>query len=112
MHTRTRRTSLSLLSFALALSLAPLAHATDAQAPDGPRARPDALSLIPAPAHVERLDGAPFKVEASTPVWARGDAATRVARQFSTLLHNSGGPTLQVKNGTARTASTSCSTPR
>ena len=82
MHTRTRRTSLSLLSFALALSLAPLAHATDAQAPDGPRARPDALSLIPAPAHVERLAGAPFKVEASTPVWARGDAATRVARQF------------------------------
>lgn len=102
MHTRTRRTSLSLLSFALALSLAPLAHATDAQAPDGPRARPDALSLIPAPAHVERLDGAPFKVEASTPVWARGDAATRVARQFSTLLHTSGGPTLQVKNGNGK----------
>lgn len=102
MHTRTRRTSLSLLSFALALSLAPLAHATDAQAPDGPRARPDALSLIPAPAHVERLAGAPFKVEASTPVWARGDAATRVARQFSTLLHSSGGPTLKVKNGNGK----------
>ncbi len=102
MHTRTRRTSLSLLSFALALSLAPLAHATDAQAPDGPRARPDALSLIPAPAHVERLAGAAFKVEASTPVWARGDAATRVARQFSTLLHSSGGPTLQVKNGNGK----------
>ena len=40
MQTRTRRTSLSLLSFALALSLAPLAQATDAQAPNGPQALP------------------------------------------------------------------------
>jgi len=102
MHTRTRRTSLSLLSFALALSLAPLAHATDAQAPDGPRARPGALPLIPAPAHVERLEGAPFTMAASTPVWARGEAATRVASQFSTLLRSSGGPTLQVRNGNGK----------
>lgn len=99
MHTGTRRTSLSLLSFALALSLAPLAHATDAQAPAGPRALPGTLPLIPAPAHVERLDGAAFKLAASTPVWARGEGATRVAGQFVGVLRNSGGPTLKVSNG-------------
>lgn len=95
MHTRTRRTSLSLLPLALALSLAPLAHATDAQAPEGPRAQPGSLPLIPAPAQVERLDGADYTVTASTAVRAQGAAAQRVAGQFATLLRQSGGPTLQ-----------------
>ena len=99
MHTRTRRTSPSLLSFALALSLAPLAHATDAQAPDGPRALPGSLPLIPVPAKVEHLQGAGFNVVASTPVWAQGEAAQRVAGQFSTLLRDSGGAGLQVRKG-------------
>ncbi len=99
MHTRTRRTSLSLLSLALAVALSPLAHATGAQAPQGPRALPDALPLIPLPAKVERLDGAAFTLAASTPVWAQGEAARRVAGQFGALLHASGGPILQVRDG-------------
>ncbi|MFL9584246.1 beta-N-acetylhexosaminidase [Stenotrophomonas sp. AB1(2024)] len=98
MHTRTRRTSLSLLPLALALSLAPLAHATDAQAPDGPRALPGSLPLIPAPAQVERLDGADYTVTTSTALRAQGAAAQRVAGQFATLLRQSGGPTLQPSN--------------
>jgi hexosaminidase len=96
MHTRTRRTSLSLLSFALALSLAPLAQAADAQAAAGPRALPGSLPLMPAPAKVERLDGSGFSVVANTPVWAKGEAAQRVATQFTTLLRDSGGPLLNL----------------
>ncbi|MDC6700732.1 glycoside hydrolase family 20 zincin-like fold domain-containing protein, partial [Leclercia adecarboxylata] len=99
MHTRTRRTSLSLLSFALALSLAPLAQATDAQAPNGPQALPGSLMLIPAPARVDRLDGAGYTVSAATPVHAQGQAAGRVAAQFATLLRNSGGPAVTVSEG-------------
>ena len=99
MHTRTRRTSLSLLSFALALSLAPLAQATDAQAPDGPRARPGSLMLIPAPAKVDRIDGAGYTVTAATPVHAQGQAAARVAAQFATVLRDSGGPAVTVSEG-------------
>ncbi len=98
MHTRTRRTSLSLLSFALALSLAPLAHATDAQAPDGPRALPGSLPLLPAPAHLEQLSGAGYTVTAATPLHAQGDAAQRVAALFATQLKNSGGPALTVSS--------------
>ncbi|MER2176995.1 MAG: family 20 glycosylhydrolase [Stenotrophomonas maltophilia] len=99
MHTRTRRTSLSLLSFALALSLAPLAHAADAQAPEGPKALPGSLMLIPAPAKAERLDGAGYVVTAATPVRAQGQAAQRVAAQFTTLLRDSGGPAVTVGDG-------------
>lgn len=99
MHTRTRRTSLSLLSFALALSLAPLAQAADARAPDGPKALPGSLMLIPAPAKAERLDGAGYAVTAATPVRAQGQAAQRVATQFATLLRDSGGPAVTVGEG-------------
>ncbi len=98
MHTRTRRTSLSLLSFALALTLAPLAHATDAQAPDGPRALPGSLPLLPAPAHLEQLGGTGYTVTAATPLHAQGDAAQRVASLFATQLKNSGGPALAVSS--------------
>lgn len=99
MHTRTRRTSLSLLSFALALSFAPLAHATDAPAPEGPKALPGSLMLIPAPAKAERLAGAGYVVTAATPVRAQGPAAQRVATQFATLLRDSGGPAVTVGEG-------------
>lgn len=99
MHTRTRRTSLSLLSFALALPLAPLAHATDAPAPEGPKALPGSLMLIPAPAKAERLAGAGYVVTAATPVRAQGPAAQRVATQFATLLRDSGGPAVTVGEG-------------
>ncbi|WP_455947376.1 family 20 glycosylhydrolase [Lelliottia jeotgali] len=99
MHTRTRRTSLSLLSFALALSLAPLAQAADAQAPAGPKALPGSLMLIPAPAKVDRIDGAGYTVTAATPVRAQGQAAQRVATQFATLLRDSGGPAVTVSEG-------------
>jgi len=96
MQTRTRRTSLPLLPLALALSLAPAAHAVDAAAPGGPRALPGSLPLIPVPATLERLAGSGYAVTASTPVHARGAAAQRVAAQFTTLLRDSGGPTLAV----------------
>jgi len=99
MHTRTRRTSLSLLSFALALSLAPLAQAADAQAPAGPKALPGSLMLIPAPAKVDRIDSAGYTVTAATPVRAQGQAAQRVATQFATLLRDSGGPAVTVSEG-------------
>ncbi len=99
MLTRTRRTSLSLLTFALAASLAPLAQAADALAPDGPRALPGSLPLMPVPARVERIDGTGYTVTATTPVHAEGDAARRVAGQFTTLLRDSGGPALQVQAG-------------
>ncbi|MHC9013318.1 family 20 glycosylhydrolase [Stenotrophomonas rhizophila] len=99
MHTRTRRTSLSLLSFALALSLAPLAQAADAQAPAGPKALPGSLMVIPAPAKVDRIDGADYTVTAATPVRAQGQAAQRVATQFATLLRDSGGPAVTVSEG-------------
>jgi len=99
MHTRTRRTSLSLLSFALALPLAPLAHATDAPAPEGPKPLPGSLMLIPAPAKAERLAGAGYVVTAATPVRAQGPAAQRVATQFATLLRDSGGPAVTVGEG-------------
>jgi len=99
MHTRTRRTSLSLLYFALALPLAPLAHATDAPAPEGPKALPGSLMLIPAPAKAERLAGAGYVVTAATPVRAQGPAAQRVATQFATLLRDSGGPAVTVGEG-------------
>lgn len=99
MHTRTRRTSLSLLSFALALSLAPLAQAADAQATDGPKALAGSLMLIPAPAKAERLAGAGYAVTAATPVRAQGQAAQRVATQFATLLRDSGGPAVTVGEG-------------
>lgn len=98
MHNRTRRTSLSLLSFALALSLAPLAQATDAQAPDGPRALPGSLPLLPAPAHLQQLAGAGYTVTAATPLHAQGDAAQRVAGLFSIQLKNSGGPALALSS--------------
>ena len=98
MPIRTRRTSLSLLSFALALSLAPLAQATDAQAPDGPRALPGSLPLLPAPAHLEQLAGAGYTVTGTTPLHAQGDVARRVAGLFATQLKNSGGPALSVSS--------------
>jgi len=98
MHARTRRTSLSLLPFALALSLAPLAHARDAQAPDGPRALPGSLPLLPAPAHLEQLGGAGYTVTAASPLHAQGDAARRVAGLFAAQLKNSGGPALTVSS--------------
>ncbi|WP_421569224.1 family 20 glycosylhydrolase [Stenotrophomonas sp. PD6] len=98
MHTRTRRTSLSLLSFALALSLAPLAHAADTAAAPGPRALPGSLPLIPAPAHLERIDGAGYTVTASTALRAQGDTARRVAGQFAGVLRSSGGPALQLSS--------------
>ncbi|WP_312317056.1 family 20 glycosylhydrolase [Stenotrophomonas sp.] len=98
MPIRTRRTSLSLLSFALALSLAPLAQAADAQAPEGPRALPGSLPLLPAPAHLEQLPGTGYTVTASTPLHAQGDAAQRVAGLFATQLKNSGGPALTVSS--------------
>lgn len=99
MHTRTRRTSLSLLSFALALTLAPLAQAADAQAPDGPKALPGSLMLIPAPAKAERFDGAGYTVTSATPLRAQGKAAQRVATQFAGLLRDSGGPAVTVGEG-------------
>lgn len=99
MHTRTRRTSLSLLPLALALTLAPLAHAADAPVAVTPQALPGTLPLLPAPAQVNRLDGAGFTVLPSTVVRADGAAARRVAAQFTTVLRNSGGPALQVAAG-------------
>jgi hexosaminidase len=94
MPLRTRRTSLSLLSLALALSSTPLAYATDATAPDGPRALPGSLPLIPAPAQLQQLRGKGFTVTGATALHAQGEAAQRVAGQFATQLKNSGGPAL------------------
>ena len=95
----------SLAPLLLCLAIVPLARGADAPTIDmapGPLLRDGSLLLIPAPAHVQRAQGAGFTITASTPLSAQGDAARRVAAQFADLLARSGGPALKPTTATTR----------
>lgn len=95
----------SLAPMLLCLAIVPLARGADAPTIDvapGPLLRDGSLPLIPAPAHVQRAQGAGFTITASTPLSAQGDAARRVAAQFADLLARSGGPALKPTTATTR----------
>ncbi len=55
--------------------------------------------LIPAPATVQRGQGSGITVRADTALHAEGEAAQRVAIQFTDLLARSGGPRLTPAKG-------------
>lgn len=102
--TRARMRSLLLLGSLLAALPVLPALAADAPALDtgpGPQLRAGSLMLIPAPANVQRGNGAGITVGATTVLHADGEAAQRVAAQFADLLARSGGPRLAVANGKA-----------
>ena len=95
----------SLAPLLLYLAIVPLARGADAPTIDmapGPLLRDGSLPIIPAPAHVQRAQGAGFTITASTPLSAQGDAARRVAAQFADLLARSGGPALKPTTATTR----------
>ncbi len=76
---------------------APAANAA-ATGADTTAAQPDRLALIPAPATLNTLSGE-FRVQASTPVYAKDDAAGRVASLFTGFLGKSHGLALQPAAG-------------
>lgn len=99
-----------LASMLLGLALLPAAaQAADLPALDtgpGPQLRAGSLMLIPAPANVQRGNGAGITVAAGTALHADSEAEQRVAGQFADLLARSGGPRLALASGkaAARTA--------
>jgi len=97
------RSFLLLGSLLAALPVLP-ALAADAPALDsgpGPQLRAGSLMLIPAPANVQRGNGAGITLSAGTALQADGEAAQRVAQQFADLLARSGGPRLALASGKA-----------
>jgi len=82
------------------LCLAACANAP--QAPARERAAP--LSLIPAPAHVQRAEGR-FTLDASVALFANGDEVAAVARGFADRLARSRGIAPHVQSGDAVSAS-------
>ena len=60
----------------------------------------DAGMLIPAPASLQAREGT-FRLDSGTVLYARGEAATRVARRFAADLQASNGITLAVVEGDA-----------
>lgn len=64
-------------------------------------AAPITPSLIPAPAVMETGTGS-FTVGTGTRLSARGDVATRVARQFAAYLQSAGGPALATTGDTGK----------
>ena len=99
--TRARLHSLLLLGSLLATLPASAADAPALDTGPGPQLRAGSLMLIPAPARMQRVDGAGITVNAGTPLHAEGEAAQRVATQFADLLARSGGPRLVPAQGTA-----------
>ena len=94
--------ALSLLVAALATVPARAAQPAPTAPGPGPALRPGSLMVIPAPASVHPLTGTGYRVSASTPLRAEGEAARRVAGQFAVLLARSGGPQLSVSGGSGR----------
>ncbi|RZA37133.1 MAG: beta-hexosaminidase [Lysobacteraceae bacterium] len=80
-----------LLASVLALSAFFTGNATAQQSPTGPapaRAQDAPLPLIPLPATLDVRQGG-FQLTSATPVYANGDAAAIVARQFADYLRRS-----------------------
>ncbi|MCR1007207.1 MAG: glycoside hydrolase family 20 zincin-like fold domain-containing protein, partial [Stenotrophomonas maltophilia] len=75
------------------------ADPTPATEAPGPQLRTGSLMLIPAPATVQRGQGSGITVRADTALHAEGEAAQRVATQFTDLLARSGGPRLTPAKG-------------